>query len=289
MWRKLTIAGLLLVPLTSMAQLRHFVANLDESQWRVTQNSPIECRLEHQIPLYGNAVFSSYASKKINLDFELAMWQKPEKVTKARLVSRAPQWRPGRPDIAITEITYQRYFNGEVPKPAAWSMLNELAKGMQPTFYYTDWFRAEQQVAVGLSAANFRRMYNQFRQCLSNLLPYSFDDIAFTVLNFKSGGKELTAYSLKQMQRVQEYLSYDPEVELVLVDAYTDSYGSRNVNKRVSNERANQIKKYLMEHGIQQNRILTTGHGETKHLVANDTIRGRQQNRRVVIQISKGA
>lgn len=287
MLRRILLTALCCAPLAVSAELRHFVASLEESQWRITQNNPVSCRLEHSIPMYGKAVFTSQASKKLNLNFTLDMWRKPEKVTKAELVSRAPNWRPGVPDKKITDITYQRYFNGEVPKAEAWTMLNELSKGMQPTFYYSDWYNEFERVAVGLSAANFHRKYSQFQRCLSNLLPYSFNDIALTVLNFKSNSAELTHFSKQQMERIQEYLSYDPEVELVLVDAYTDSYGGRTVNKRFSTKRANMIKKYLMESGIQQNRIITKGHGEDRHVAANDTLAARAKNRRVIIQINK--
>ena len=287
MLRRILLTALCCAPLSVSAELRHFVASLEESQWRVTENNPVSCRLEHNIPMYGNAVFTSQASKKLNLGFTLEMWRKPEKVTKAELVSRAPIWRPGIPDRKLTEITYQRYFNGEVPKAEAWTMLNELSKGMQPTFYYSDWYNKFEKVAVGLSAANFHHKYNQFQRCLSNLLPYSFNDIAFTVLNFKSNSTELTRFSKQQMERIQEFLSYDPEVELVLVDAYTDSYGGRSANKRVSVRRADMIKKYLMESGIQKNRIVTTGNGEERHVAANDTLAARSKNRRVIIQFSK--
>ncbi|MGB0895376.1 MAG: flagellar protein MotY [Parashewanella sp.] len=275
-------------PITVNAELRHFVASLDDSQWKITGNTPITCKLEHQIPMYGKAIFSSQASKNINLSFSLDMWRKPEKVTKAELYSQAPKWRPGVANKKLTEVTYHRYFNGEVPKAAAWTMLHELENGMQPTFYYADWYNQSRQVAVGLSAVNFHQKYDKFRHCLANLLPYSFEDIAFTVLNFKEGGTELTRFSKQQMARVQEYLSYDPEVELVLVDAYTDSYGGRNANKRVSMRRAQAIEKYFIAHGVNKNRIVSSGHGETRHIAANDTLAQRAKNRRVVIQINKG-
>ena len=287
MWRKILFASLLCWPIAASAELRHYVASLDNSQWRVTESSPISCRLEHDIPMYGKAVFSSQASKKLNMGFTLDMWQKPEQVTQAKLMSRAPSWRPGVVSKEITQLSYQRYFNGEVPKRAAWAMLAELERGMEPTFYYADWYNESNKVAVGISAANFARKYSEFKVCLSNLLPYSFEDIALTVLNFDEGGTELTRFSKHQVERVQEYLSYDPEVELVLIDAYTDSYGGRSVNQRVSDKRAESVKEFFLAKGIPQDRIITEGHGETRHVASNETIDERSRNRRVVIRISK--
>lgn len=273
--------------LTAHGELRHYVASLEQSQWRISDNTPIVCRLEHEIPSYGKAVFTSHAGKHHDLNFTLDMWVKPDEVTHATLMSMAPAWRPGVLSKPITDLTYQKYFSGEVPKHAAWSMLNELERGMQPTFYYADWYNRSSKVAVGLSAANFARKYTDFRACLANLLPYSFEDIAFTVLTYEFGGNELTRYSKAQIAKVQQYLSYDPEVELVLIDAYTDSYGGRSINAKVSETRANSVKDLFLSAGIPQDRIHTEGHGERRHVASNDTIEERARNRRVVIRLSK--
>ncbi|MGI2261219.1 flagellar protein MotY [Shewanella sp. GXUN23E] len=275
------------ISFSAVAELRHYRAGLDDSQWRFSASPRIECRLEHDIPAYGKAVFVSRAGKELNMAFTLDMWAKPDAATKAVLISNAPRWRPGVPSHEITSLTYHKYFNGEVPKKAAWSMLSELERGMEPTFYYRDWYQASNQVAVGLSAVNFGGKYTDFKACLASLLPYSFDDIAFTVLSYHSGGSELTEFSKTQLARVQEYLTYDPEVELVLVDGYTDSYGGRSVNKRVSEQRAGSVKALLVSGGIPEERILTAGHGETRPIGPDGTPEQRALNRRVVVRISK--
>ncbi|MCU8010519.1 flagellar protein MotY [Shewanella sp. SM74] len=287
MWRKLILVSILCVPATAMAELRHYVASLSDSQWRVSENTPIVCRLEHDIPSYGKAIFTSEAGKQQNMTFTLDMWVKPDQVTQAKLISRAPQWRPGVVSKEITSLHYQKYFNGEVPKRAAWSMLAELSRGMEPTFYYADWYNESNKIAVGLSSANFGRKYTEFKACLAHLLPYSFEDIAFTVLNYDEGGTDLTRFSHQQLSRVQEYLAYDPLVELVLVDAYTDSYGGRSVNQKVSDTRAASVKEFFVASGIPQDRIVTFGHGERRHVASNDDMDERARNRRVVIRISK--
>ncbi|MCU8037184.1 MULTISPECIES: flagellar protein MotY [Shewanella] len=287
MWRKLILVSILCVPATAMAELRHYVASLSDSQWRVSENTPIVCRLEHDIPSYGKAIFTSEAGKQQNMTFTLDMWVKPDQVTQAKLISRAPQWRPGVVSKEITSLHYQKYFNGEVPKRAAWSMLAELSRGMEPTFYYADWYNESNKIAVGLSSANFGRKYTEFKACLAHLLPYSFEDIAFTVLNYDEGGTDLTRFSQQQLSRVQEYLAYDPLVELVLVDAYTDSYGGRSVNQKVSDTRAASVKEFFVASGIPQDRIVTFGHGERRHVASNDEMDERARNRRVVIRISK--
>lgn len=287
LWRTCLVVPTILLPLGATADMRHYVASIDDSQWRLAENSRIRCALEHDIPAYGKAVFTSAAGKEQNLLFTLDMWTKPDAATQATLVSKAPVWRPGEQQKTITRLSYMKDFNGEVPKKAAWSMLTELERGREPTFYYADWYNSENKVAVGLSAANFRSKYSEFRQCLAGLLPYSFDDIAFTVLNYEAGGTELTRFSKAQLARVQEYLSQDPAVELVLINAYTDSYGGRSINQKVSEKRAASVKDFFVSKGIPAERIQTEGHGETRHVASNQGADERARNRRVVVQITK--
>lgn len=70
-------------------------------------------------------------------------------------------------------------------------MLDEL-EGRMPTFQYRDWYRQNRAVRVSLSSVNFRVKYQAFIDCLSGLLPYSFNDIAFSVLTYDKNSDQLS-------------------------------------------------------------------------------------------------
>lgn len=77
-----------------------YVATPQQSTWQMATNTPLECRLVHPIPNYGDAEFSSRAGKKINLDFELKMRRPMGDTRNVSLVSMPPVWRPGKAQIA---------------------------------------------------------------------------------------------------------------------------------------------------------------------------------------------
>ena len=129
--------------------------------------------------------------------------------------------------------------------------------------------------------------FEDFVGCVGSLLNYSFDDIAYTVLNYESNTDELTKASKKRISMITEYLSLDTDLELVLIDAYTDSYGGRWPNLKLSERRAAKIQQYFVDAGIDIARISATGYGEKRHIASNQTILGREQNRRVVIRMDK--
>lgn len=88
-----------------------------------------------------------------------------------------------------------------------------------------------------------------------------------------------------------------PEVEVILVTGYTDRIGSDKYNQKLSEKRANSVKSYIVDQGIDGNRVETVGKGEADPVVACDDIKGAQNrhnkklvaclqpNRRVVVEV----
>ncbi|MCP4992118.1 MAG: OmpA family protein [Colwellia sp.] len=269
------------------AGIRQYSADIHTSQWQLSDDSRLQCTLSHQIPRYGEARFSAKASRKLNMEFELDMMLLPDNYSLAEVRSVAPKWQPGVGSRMLANMKLHKQFNPSLPKKVAWTMLSELEQGMSPTFYYDDWYSEQDKISVGLSTARFKKAYRDFVGCIGNLLNYNFDDIAYTVLNYQSSSDKFTKASQKRIDMIREYLSLDPELELVLVDAYSDSYGGRWSNLKLSERRAEKIKNYFVENGIEVSRIEAKGYGEKRHIASNDTTLGRGKNRRVVIQMQK--
>lgn len=72
----------------------------------------------------------------------------------------------------------------------------------------------------------------------------------------------------------------------VNVAGHTDSTGNSSYNQGLSQRRAQAVANYLVQQGVSANRIRTMGYGETQPIASNNTESGRQQNRRVEIQIN---
>ena len=156
-----------------------------------------------------------------------------------------------------------------------------------PTFFYDDWYNNRDQVAVSLSSVNFRSKYDDFLSCVNALLPFSFEDIAYTVLNHEDGSEKLTISSQRKLKQISDYLKVDNDLELVLVDVYTDSLGARGPNQELTEERAKEIQAFFVERGIAADRIKTVGHGEDRPIKSNENEINRQLNRRVIVQLAK--
>lgn len=266
---------------------KQYVATPQQSTWQMVANTPLECRLVHPIPNYGEAVFSSYASKKINLDLELKMKRPMGQTRDVSLISMPPAWRPGDSADRITNIRFFQQFDGYVGGQTAWNVLGELEKGRYPTFSYQEWRSRDQRVEVALSSVLFQRSYNVFSDCIANLLPYSFEDIAFTILHYDRTSVELNKQSQKRLAQIAEYIKHNQDIDLVLVSTYTDAEDSKSASQNLSERRADVLQEYFKSLGLPEDRIRVQGYGKRRPIDDNASPIGKDRNRRVVISLGR--
>lgn len=93
--------------------------------------------------------------------------------------------------------------------------------------------------------------------------------------SLKSGAQQ-------NLYRLVTFLKEHPE-QNVLIEGHTDSKGSESYNRELAADRAQAVRDLLIGNGIGAERITASGYGESYPLATNDTVAGRQQNRRVEI------
>jgi outer membrane protein OmpA-like peptidoglycan-associated protein len=266
---------------------RHYSVSVEQSEWLLKESTKLHCAIEHSIPGYGVISFTSSASKRQNLRFELGMLRQPTDYGMATIYSVPPTWMPGVSAKTIGKMPLLKQFDPEVADDYAWIMLSELEKGLWPTIRYQDWNNQHDVVSVGLNASRFKPAYQDFIYCIDSLLPFSFEDIAFSVLSYEKNSVNLTRQSERMLNMIGQYLKADPSIEAIMLDGYSDSYGPRSTNQRLSEKRALAIQSYLVSVGVESGKIVVTGHGERRHIAPNDNAVDRARNRRVVIKMQK--
>jgi outer membrane protein OmpA-like peptidoglycan-associated protein len=70
------------------------------------------------------------------------------------------------------------------------------------------------------------------------------------------------------------------------VEGHTDSVGGDAYNQRLSEQRADSVREYLVSQGVPSTGVTAKGFGETMPVASNDNAAGRQQNRRVELVVS---
>ena len=100
--------------------------------------------------------------------------------------------------------------------------------------------------------------------------------------NFAFDSATLTTEGTAALAGTLESLKTHPDLR-ISVEGHTDSVGSDQYNMRLSERRAQAVKKYLVAEGIAADRIQTRSFGESKPVVSNSTAQGRAENRRVEV------
>jgi OOP family OmpA-OmpF porin len=97
----------------------------------------------------------------------------------------------------------------------------------------------------------------------------------------KAGLKDDLKISLAKLVQI---LRVNPKVRLA-IEGHTDNTGTDEVNSRLSLDRANNVRQYLVAKGMDQTMITAAGFGSTQPVAPNDTEKNRQKNRRVEVII----
>lgn len=102
---------------------------------------------------------------------------------------------------------------------------------------------------------------------------------------FDTGEAELKPGAYTTLQRLAEFLSEYPDRRL-LIEGHTDSRGSEELNRDLSQRRAEAVRLALMQAGVAGERLRALGLGEQFPVASNETTAGRQENRRVEIVVA---
>ncbi|MBW4027535.1 MAG: OmpA family protein [Acidobacteria bacterium] len=142
-----------------------------------------------------------------------------------------------------------------------------------------------QQQAVDQTAQMRERLKQQLNQVLSTRetargLIINMSDVLFAFNKY-----DLKPDAREKLAKVSGILLAYPDLKLQ-IEGYTDNVGSQQYNEKLSQERADAVRDYLVSQGVAQGNIVATGYGENNPIAENSTANGRAQNRRVQLVVS---
>ena len=105
------------------------------------------------------------------------------------------------------------------------------------------------------------------------------------MVNFAFNSAELTSSAKTNLDKLATVLINNPDTNINIY-GHTDNKGTAQVNQKISENRANSVKNYLISKGIAFSRMITMGRGFSEPIASNDTDAGRAQNRRVEFAIT---
>jgi outer membrane protein OmpA-like peptidoglycan-associated protein len=96
---------------------------------------------------------------------------------------------------------------------------------------------------------------------------------------FETGKATLTSQSRVELEKAINLMKTNVSM-IIEVGGHTDNVGDDAFNMKLSHERAKSVREYLVNGGIESNRVQAKGYGESNPVATNDTDDGRKSNRR---------
>jgi outer membrane protein OmpA-like peptidoglycan-associated protein len=147
--------------------------------------------------------------------------------------------------------------------------------------------QAQQADAARLAAADAARQADELQRQIDGLQARVTDRGLVLTLGdvlFASGAASLNPNGDQHLAKLAAFLSKYMD-RTALIVGYTDSVGSQDYNLGLSQRRADSVKFYLVQQGIDSSRLSASGQGMSSPVADNSSATGRQQNRRVEVVI----
>ncbi|MCU0558888.1 MAG: OmpA family protein [Desulfobacterales bacterium] len=175
------------------------------------------------------------------------------------------QYRTDQPQRWATEEIAPQTYRGLSGKPTEESITEEPAAASLPQVAVAPSDSAPQAVSSEALAQN----------------PFAKGKI---IIFFPYNSNELTREAMAALDQIADFLTAHPDLK-VAVRGYTDAAGVPSYNLSVSQFRANSIKSYLVGKGVASANLTAQGMGPKDPIASNETPSGREQNRRVEIEL----
>ena len=106
-------------------------------------------------------------------------------------------------------------------------------------------------------------------------------------VQFATGKAEILPESFGLLDDVARVFNENEQIEVVQIEGHTDSTGTAAINRKLSQQRAESVVKYLADKGVPKKRMVAKGFGPDKPIADNSDDVGREKNRRVEFNIIK--
>jgi outer membrane protein OmpA-like peptidoglycan-associated protein len=148
------------------------------------------------------------------------------------------------------------------------------------------------QKAAAQAEAEKAELRKQLLAQLSSILQ-THDTVRGLIVNmsdvlFDTGSYTLKPGAREKLAKISGILLAYPTLK-VQVEGHTDSVGSDDFNQRLSEQRAESVREYLVDQMVPAGAVTARGFGKTRPVATNDTAEGRQQNRRVELVVNGDA
>ncbi len=123
-------------------------------------------------------------------------------------------------------------------------------------------------------------------EALSSLKPgFTAADLTralnMNIINFASGSAQIPKESMTVLEQSAAAIKSAPTGTVLEIGGYTDNVGNSTGNQKLSQQRADSVRRFFIEKGVSADSLVSKGYGDSNPIASNDTADGRFKNRRI--------
>jgi outer membrane protein OmpA-like peptidoglycan-associated protein len=100
-------------------------------------------------------------------------------------------------------------------------------------------------------------------------------------IHFELNSAKIKGDSFSLLEEIADFMIRNPNIKKVEIQGHTDNSGTREINQRLSQDRADAVRGWLVDHSVESSRLTAKGYGASRPLAPNVTPANRARNRRV--------
>ena len=104
-------------------------------------------------------------------------------------------------------------------------------------------------------------------------------------IHFELNSAVIQGDSNSLLEEIADVFHRNPDIKKVEIQGHTDNSGTREINQKLSQDRADSVRKWLVDHAVDSGRLTAVGYGSSRPLAPNVTPANRANNRRVQFMI----
>lgn len=120
---------------------------------------------------------------------------------------------------------------------------------------------------------------------IDELCERMFSEVVAEPVSFRQSGTEIRRSSIQTLDRIADF-ARDCSRAVLTITGHSDATGNEISNVELSTARAQAVADYLVGRGISAERLIVAGAGSAEPIADNDTVHGRERNRRIEFGVS---
>jgi outer membrane protein OmpA-like peptidoglycan-associated protein len=277
-----------LIALASQAQV--YSSSVTDSRWQL-ESGAFSCKLTHSVDGFGQWIITRKPGQaedmRLRMDAKLKQTKKLQlPAGRYTLMTAPPAWKP---QLAPEQLGDLQLATADadlvIPQtfvPAIYALLEQT----MPVILSN----ADKPLRIQMQPYQFKESYKSYKQCVTNLIPYTFEQITRTTLNYQIGETALSSANKKALDKIVRYAKADPNrIVSMIIDGHSDTQIDPALAETQAKNQADWVASYLKENGIAEDKLTVRAHAD-KYPVANNLIaKEKAKNRRVTVRLEDEA